>query len=94
MMSANETQCIFIGTRRPLSKTPTNVKIEIQDDIIEPVTNVKNLDIFFDRYMMFDKHNNEINRKVMGTLLYINRIKDYFDKTTRKFIVVSCSQYS
>ncbi len=25
----------------------------------------------------------------MGTLLYINRIKDYFDKTTRKFIVQS-----
>ncbi len=25
----------------------------------------------------------------MGTLLYINRIKDYFDKTSREFIVQS-----
>ncbi len=41
MMNANKTQYIFIGTRQLLSKMPTNVKIEIQDDIIEPVTNVK-----------------------------------------------------
>ncbi len=41
------------------------------------------------RYMTFDKHINEINRKVMGTFIYINRIKDYCDKTTRKFIVQS-----
>ncbi len=58
MMNVNKTQCIFIGTRQLLSKIPTNVKIEIQDDIIEPVTNVKNLGIFFDRYMTFDKHIN------------------------------------
>ncbi len=51
MMNANKTQCIFIGTRQLLAKIPTNVKIEIQDDIIEPVTKVKNLGIFFDRYI-------------------------------------------
>ncbi len=51
-------------------KIPTNVKMEIQDDIIETVTHVKNLGIFFDRYMTYDKHINEINRKVMGTLIH------------------------
>ncbi len=39
--------------------------------------------------MTFDKHINEIHRKVMETLIYINRIKDYFDKDTRKVIVQS-----
>ncbi len=87
MIYANTTQCIFIGTRQPLIKIPSNVKIEIQDDIIDPVTNVKILGEFFDRYMTFDKHINNINRKVMGTLIYINIIKDYFDKDTRKVIV-------
>ncbi len=37
--------------------------------------------------MIFDKHINEINRKVMGTLTYINRIEVYFDKDTRKIII-------
>ncbi len=49
MMIANKTQCIFIGTRQLLSKIPLNVKIELQDDIIEPVINVKNLGVFLDR---------------------------------------------
>ncbi len=71
MMNANKTQCIFIGTRQLLSKIPTNVKLEIQDDIIEPVIILKKkLGIFFDRYMTFDKHINEINIKVMGTLIH------------------------
>ncbi len=88
-MNANKTQCIFIATRHLLSKISTYVKIELQDDIIEPVTKSKNLGVFFDRYMTFDKHINEIHRKVMGTLIYINIIKDYFDKDTRKVVVQS-----
>ncbi len=41
--------------------------------------------------MTFDKHINEISRKVMGTLMYINKIKNYFDKDTRKVIAQSLS---
>ena len=42
-----------------------------------------------DRYMLFDKHITQIVKKVNGVLIFLNRIKDSFDKTSRKTIVQS-----
>ncbi len=39
--------------------------------------------------MSFEKHINEINRKVMGSLTFVNRVKDYFDRDTCNVIVQS-----
>ncbi len=39
--------------------------------------------------MTFEKHINEINRKVMGSLTFVNRVKDCFDRDTRNVIVQS-----
>ncbi len=39
--------------------------------------------------MTFEKVINEINRKVMGSLTFVNRIKDFFDRDTRNVIVQS-----
>ena len=39
--------------------------------------------------MVFDKHIDEMYRKTMGTLIYLNRIKDKIDKDTRVLIVQS-----
>ncbi len=39
--------------------------------------------------MTFDTHINEMSKKVMGTLMYINRIKNCFDKSTRILAVQS-----
>ena len=40
-----------------------------------------------DRFMVFDKHIDEMNKKTMGTLIYLNRIKDKIDKDTRVVVV-------
>lgn len=50
---------------------------------------VKNLGLHMDRYMTFNKHICEMHKKVIGTLMYVNRIKDYFDKDTRTAIIQS-----
>ncbi len=89
MMNASKTQCIFIGTRQILSKIPNDIQIQLHDSTIQPSTHVKNLGVYIDRYMSFDIHTEEITKKVMGTLMYLNRIKDLFDKGTRKIVVQS-----
>lgn len=88
-MNDNKTQCIFIGSRQLLSHIPSNIEIKLHDTTIKPTTHVKNLGVYIDNYMTFDKHISEISKKTMGTLMYLNRIKDFFDIATRKIIVQS-----
>ncbi len=42
-----------------------------------------------DRYMSFEIHVNEINKKVMRMLIYINRISFYLDKESIIIVVQS-----
>ena len=42
-----------------------------------------------DQYLLFDAHVDEICKKVFGTLIYLNRIKDWFDQNTRITVVKS-----
>ena len=49
----------------------------------------KNLGVYIDKYMLFDVHINELTKKVMGTLMFINRISHNFDKSTRVIVVQS-----
>ncbi len=89
LMNANKTQYIIIGTRQLLPQTPNNITINLHDSIIQPVTHVKSLGVHIDRYITFEKHINEINGKVMGSLTFLNRVKDCFDRDTRNVIVQS-----
>ncbi len=85
----NKTQCIFIGNRQLLSRIPNNTTIKLNGTTITPSNHVKNLGLYIDRYMSFDVHINELNKKIMGTLTYMNRLSDNFQKTTRVIIVSS-----
>ena len=87
MIIAKKTQVIFIGTRQILSKIPNDIKIGFDNEEIEPSSHVKNLGIHIDKTLTFDVHIDELCKKVTGILLYINRMKDSFDKATRTQIV-------
>lgn len=87
MFNSSKTQCIFIGNRQLLSKIPPNTTINFNGNIIYPSKHVKTLGIYIDRYMLFDVHTNELNKKVIGILMYISRIGDRFDKQTRIIVV-------
>ncbi len=43
---------------------------------------MKNLGVYFDRYILFDVHITELTKNIVGTLMYINQISDNFDKST------------
>ena len=45
--------------------------------------------MYFDKYMLFDVHLNELQKKVTGILMYINRLSKCFDKSTRILVAQS-----
>ena len=60
MLNPKKTQCIFIGNRQLLSRISPNTFINCDGNRIYPSTHVKNLGVYFDRYMLFDVHITEL----------------------------------
>lgn len=89
LVNENKTQCIFIGSRQYISRIPEDVKLNFNGSLIMPSKKVKNLGVYFDRYLLFDAHIDELYKKITGTLLYINRIKNSFDTPTRVMLIQS-----
>ncbi len=87
MLNASKTQCIFIGNRQILSKLPVNTTISIDNELIIPSSHLKNLGLYLDKNMLFDKHVSEITKKVIGTLMFININSSALDKSSRIIIV-------
>ncbi len=62
----------------------------VDGNVITPSTSVKNfLGIYFDNYLRFDKHITELIKKALGIIMFVNRIKDTFNKSTRIIVVQS-----
>lgn len=68
---------------------PEDTAVTFHNTNIYPSSQVKTLGVHIDKYMTFDTHIHEMSRKVIGTLLYINRIKHCFDKPTRIIVIQS-----
>ncbi len=49
--------------------------------------NVKILGVYFDRHMTFDADIHQLTKKVTEILMFINRVKDLFDKNTRLIVI-------
>ena len=89
LVNAKKTQCIFIGNRQLIARIPDNTTINYDSNAIIPSKHAKNLGVIFDCHMCFDVHVDELYKRVMGILIYVNRIKDNFEKSTRITIVES-----
>lgn len=87
MINANKTQCIFIGSHQNIARIPENTKINFDGNVINPSIQVKNLGVHMDRHMRFDKHIDEVYKKTMGILMYLNRIKDRLNTNMRISVV-------
>ena len=88
-VNPQKTQAIFVGSRQNIAKIPVDTRINFDGNLIEPTCQVKNLGVVFDNYMTFDKHIDEIRRKTIGSLIYLNNIKNKIDKETRIMLVQS-----
>ena len=88
-VNESKTKFMFIGSRQYISQIPEDTVINFNGYEIEKSECVKNLGVYFDPYMLFDKHISEICKKVNGTLIYLNRIKNRFDDEMRVMTVQS-----
>lgn len=88
LLNERKTQFIIIGSRQYVSEIG-DVQINFNGNIIKPMNIVKNLGVYFDRYMSFESHVDEVYKKVMGTLIYLSRVKDAFELNTRTIVVQS-----
>ena len=87
LINPRKTQVIFIGSRHNIAGIPNNITISFDGNSITPSLNVKNLGIYIDRYMTFDIHIDNLHKKVMGILMYLNRIKDSLPYSTRLLVI-------
>ena len=90
-LNVNElkTQCIFIGSRQYISLIPPDLTIQFGNTAIIPSKSVKNLGVYMDQYLLYDVHIDHISRKINGILMFLNRIKDRFDKAGRIIVIQS-----
>ncbi len=97
MLNSNKTQFIFIGTLQLLSSIPDDMTINFDGNKIPINKHVKILGVYFDKFMTFDTHIHQLNKKVIGIIMFINRVKDIFVKDTRvivmKTLVLSLINY-
>ncbi len=77
----------FIGSRQLLAQVPPNPVISIDGDIITPSPQVKNLGVYMDKFMLFDKH--ILTKKAVGVLMFLSRVGADFDKPSRIIVVQS-----
>ena len=89
LLNEKKTQCIFIGSWYYINQIKDDITINFNGNQLKPMDSVKNLGIYFDRFMSFDSHIDYIHKKVMGVLIYLNRIKELFEPETRTIIVQS-----
>ena len=76
LINAKKTQCMCVGSRHSIAKIPDHLRISFDGNDIIPANTVKNLGVHMDRFMTFDTCIQEMRKKVMGILIYLNRMKD------------------
>ncbi len=89
LLNPKKTQSIFIGNRQLLAQIPSNIIINCDCGIITPSEHVKNLGVYFDRYMFFDMNISELKKKIMGMLLFINRKGENFLTNEREQLLLN-----
>ena len=89
LLNEKKTQCIFIGSLYYINQIDDDIRINFDENQLKPRCSVKNLGVYFDRYMSFESHIDHVYKKVMGVLLYLNRIKRVFEPQTRVIVVQS-----
>ncbi len=63
LLNPSKSQCIFLGSYQLLTNIPTTAALRFDGETILPSNQVKSLGVYFDRYVLFDVHLNELQNK-------------------------------
>ncbi len=89
LLNTSKTQYMFAGTRGLLSQVPVGTHLRVDNVRIEPTDNIKNLGIYFDKHMAFEKHIDKISAGILNTIIYINRIEENFYRNVISILMQS-----
>ncbi len=64
ILNPSKPHCISPGSRQLLASIPPTTTIHLDGETILPCNQVKNLGVYFDRYILFDVHLNELQKNV------------------------------
>ncbi len=62
---------MFVGTRGLLSQILVDTHLSVDNARIEPTDNIKNLGIYFDKHMTFEKYIDKTSSKILNTVIHI-----------------------
>ncbi len=83
----NKAKYMFIGSRTLLSRITFDTVIHADNTCIQSSDSLKNLDVHFDRHMLFSTHITKMTKKALGIFMNINRINEYFSVKARKIVI-------
>ncbi len=79
---------MLLESRGTISQLPQNVRLQVDNSGILASTSLKNPGVDFDPHLTLETHINNIS-KIFNTIVYINRIKENFNRNTRIIVVQS-----
>ena len=89
LLNENKTKFIIFGSNQYLSRIPEQTSIDFNNVMLTMSQKVKNLGVVMDSGMTFNFHIDELQRKVNGTLIYLNRVWERFELESRIMVVQS-----
>lgn len=87
MFNSSKTQCIFIGNRQCSFHIPPNTTVNFNGIVKYPNKHLKTLGVYFDRYLLFNVHIDEMNKKGMGILMHVSRSSHTLGKSSRIMVI-------
>ena len=84
----SKTEIIIIGSKYNFSKLPA-INFSIGNEIVTPVSSVRNLGVIFDSHMTLNTHINNICKKVNIHLSRIRHIRPYLSKSNTETLIHS-----
>ena len=87
-VNPDKTQLIVFGSRQNLRNVPP-FGVKFRERTIQPVLEVKNLGVIFDRHLSWDAHIQEITRKCFGILIGLSHIRHYLPAEILPTIVIA-----
>ena len=73
---------LIVGSRQMMQQIQIPPNINFISKNLIPITEVKDLGVFLDSFLSYDKHNQALSSSCISKLGQINRMKHLFDQKT------------
>ena len=82
LVNPEKTKMLLVGTRQLMNQLEAPIHINFMGETLTPVTEVKDLGMFLDSHLNYDKHIQALSSSCISKLRQIGRVKHNFDQQT------------